>query len=259
MSGRNGGGDGSRGGNATNGNGSNDGSEGHNGNGTRDSEPTILDAVPVLERRRREAQRVRTAAERARRHERDRARRERRARWLARWIDRPLFAAARWVARTFGPLARRVWPTLRWLFKWTERIVGSALWWLLGRLFLRPLLDPTDPDLPGTVRDELARADRGDPDAYAELTQAEALAGERYNERLERLIRSIEKWTFAAYVAGLTTSMLHPLLVRPIEPGGVPINAPWSEWTPTLIGLAIYGFGIVLTVRLRERCWRRDE
>ena len=259
MSGRNGGGDGGRAGNGTNGNGSNDGSEGHNGNETRNSEPTILNAVPVLERRRREAQRVRAVAERARRHEREWARRERRMRWLARWIDRPLFAAARWVARTLGPPARRAWPALRWSFGWTERIVGFALWCVFGRWFLRSLLDPTDPDLPGTVRDELARAGAGDPDAYAELTDAEARAGERYNERLERLIRSIEKWTFACYIAGLTVSMLHPLIVRPAVPGGPSIDAPWSEWTPALIGLAIYAFGIVLVVRLRERHWRRDK
>ena len=259
MSGRNGGGDGGRAGNGTNGNGSNDGSEGHNGNETRDNEPTILNAVPVLERRRREAQRARAAAERAQRHKRERARRKRRARWLARWVDRPLFVFAGWIARTLGPTGRRVWPTLRWVFGWTERIIGFALWWLFGRWFLRSLLDPTDPDLPGTVRDELARADRGDPDAYAELTQAEALAGERYNERLERLIHLIEKWTFACYIAGLTAGMLHPLIVRPIELGGAPIDAPWSEWTPALIGLAIYTFGMLLGIRLRERHWRRDE
>ena len=255
MSGR----DGSRGGNATNGNGSNDGGEDHSGNETRDSEPTILDAVPALERRRQEAQRARAQSERARRHERERARRKRRTRWLARWVDRPLFAFARWIARTLGPLARRVWPALRWVFGWAERVVGFALWWLFGRWFLRSLLDPTDPDLPGTVRDELARAGAGDPDAYAELTEAEALAGERYNERLERLIRSIEKWTFACYVAGLTVSMLHPLIVRPIEPGGPPIDAPWSEWTPAIIGLAIHTFGMLLGIQLRECHYRREE
>ena len=221
--------------------------------------PTVLDAVPALERRRRAEERARAQAERAGRHERERARRERRTRWLARWVDRPLFAFARWIARTFEPLARRMLPTLRWLFGWAERIVGFALWWVFGRWFLRSLIDPTDPDLPGTVRDELARAEAGDPDAYAELPEVEARAGGRYNERLERLIHSIEKWTFACYIAGLTASMLHPLIVRPIEVGGPPIDAPWSEWTPTMTGLAIYAFGIVLTVRLRERYCRRDE
>ena len=178
-------------------------------------------------------------------------------RWLARWVDRPLFAFAGWIARTLGSAARRAWPTLRWVFESTERIVGFALWWGFGRWFLRPLIDPTDPDLPGTVRDELARDEEGDPDAYADLTETEARAGEHYNERLERFIRSIEKWTFAAYVAGLTASMLHPMIVRPIEPGGLPIAAPWSEWTPAPIGLAIYGFGTVLGIRLRERYYRR--
>ena len=243
-----------------NGRGENDRANGNaNGDERVRDEPTILDAVPALERRRRVEERARAEVERARRHERERARRKRRTRWLARWVDRPLFAFARWIARTLGPLARRVWPTLRWVFGWIERTVGFVLWWLFGRWFLRSLLDPTDPDLPGTVRDELARAGAGDPDAYAELTDAEARAGERYNERLERLIRSIEKWTFACYIAGLTVSMLHPLIVRPAVPGGPSIDAPWSEWTPALIGLAIYAFGIVLVVRLRERHWRRDE